>query len=93
VAFHPDGKSILIGSYSGRTSVWTVPAPLPPEMTPDQVVLWAQVRMGLKLDATGLSASSGLPVPVASSISRSTAWDKRIFPWGGIDPSRRFRPS
>jgi WD40 repeat protein len=53
VAFSPDGKKLLVGSWFMRASVWTVPAGLPAQMDKEQVVRWVQVLTGMKLEASG----------------------------------------
>jgi WD40 repeat protein len=54
VAFSPDGKSFLIGSWFARASVWAMPFGLPGEVGAEQVTLWAQMLTGMKLDAAGV---------------------------------------
>jgi WD40 repeat protein/tRNA A-37 threonylcarbamoyl transferase component Bud32 len=53
VAFGPDGRKFLIGSWYSRSSLWAVPVGLPPEVDAAEVALWAQVRTGMRLEDSG----------------------------------------
>jgi WD40 repeat protein len=48
LAFSPDGKAILTGSYDETARLWSVPAPV--RAAVKQVTVWAQVVTGLELD-------------------------------------------
>jgi WD40 repeat protein len=49
VAFSPDGRKVLTGSFDHTARLWEVHGPL--GGTAEQLVLWTQVLTGLELDA------------------------------------------
>jgi WD40 repeat protein len=49
VAFSPDGRTVVTGSFDKTGRLWEVPAVL--EGSGEEVVLWTQVLTGMELDA------------------------------------------
>jgi WD40 repeat protein len=52
VAFSPDGKLLLTGSFDGTSRLWDVPSPVVGDM--ERISLWVQVLTGMELDRDGL---------------------------------------
>jgi WD40 repeat protein len=50
-AFSPDGKTIVTASFDKTARLWKAPRPV--QGTPEQIVLWCEVRTGLTLDEHG----------------------------------------
>jgi WD40 repeat protein len=51
VAFSPDGKTVLTGSYDKTARLWKVPLPIEGEV--DRIMLWTKVITGMELDEWG----------------------------------------
>jgi WD40 repeat protein len=51
VAFSPDGKTVLTGSYDKTARLWKVPLPIEGEV--DRIMLWTKVVTGMELDEWG----------------------------------------
>jgi WD40 repeat protein/serine/threonine protein kinase len=52
VVFSPDGKKIATACGDNTARLWELPAPLQGDL--EQIVIWAQVITGMKLDADGV---------------------------------------
>src|SRR5262249_40238764 len=52
VAFSPDSKTVVTGSFDNTARLWEIPSPVPGEV--NRIVLWVQVLTGLKLDSDGI---------------------------------------
>ncbi len=48
VAFSPDGKTVLTGSFDWTARLWPAPTPLPGD--PERILLWAQVITGMEAE-------------------------------------------
>jgi WD40 repeat protein len=59
VAFSPDGRMALTGSWDGAARLWAVPRPITGE--PQRIELWAQVITGIELDELGVIRSLDAP--------------------------------
>ena len=51
MAFSPDGKTALTGSYDRTARLWSIPEPLEGDI--DRIRLWVQVLTDVELDSQG----------------------------------------